>query len=298
MKLKLNDIKITGKKSNIIIIVNNLDADHNITVDNENLLSISVENNNITQLFRHDSKVILTADETSEEANFNYSENRLTLTLSEFELEGYNSIDIEINLNNREARLDEPITETYLVDVDYIREQTNLSSNISDKFLNSAIRETVDIDARELLGTKLLGKIKFMIQDDSIYDVDNEAYYHLVVKMQQFLSYKVIENILPICAAKIGNLGVITTKDEQTESLSMKEIFTLQEYYNSKASYYKLLIQQYIIKNIDCFTELDDCDINVIQADLDNFSDCPIALGGKHGYDKDKNKIYHRHRRW
>ena len=66
--------------------------------------------------------------------------------------------------------------EIYLISPNFVRTNTNVSSNIQDKFLQSAIREATDMDLHELVGSNLLNKLKIIIDKDEINNPENIIY--------------------------------------------------------------------------------------------------------------------------
>ena len=71
-------------------------------------------------------------------------------------------------------------TQVYLVSPNFIRTVTNVSSNLQDKFLESAIREACDVDYQETVGTSLYNALKEKIADNTILNIENIHYKELL----------------------------------------------------------------------------------------------------------------------
>lgn len=176
----------------------------------------------------------------------------------------------------------EPEIDAFIISPEFIREQSNISSNIQDKFLQAALREVTDIDYRSLVGTKMLRKLKKLINDESIYNTDNIYYKNLLEYSKYYLVNMVTHRILPICNVKIDNMGAYQTSDEHVEALDTKEMFKMSNYYLQRADYYKKLIQEYMIKVKDMLPEIGELEQSV-KANTKSMSSTGIWLGGKRG---------------
>ena len=67
-------------------------------------------------------------------------------------------------------------TEVLLISPDFIRATTNISNNLQDKYLHSAIREATDIDFEEIIGGKMLTNIKNLVASGDINKEENIKY--------------------------------------------------------------------------------------------------------------------------
>lgn len=174
----------------------------------------------------------------------------------------------------------------FLISPNFIRTATNLSSNIQDKFLQSAIRESSDIDYQEIVGGNLYNKLKELIDTGEILNLDNIYYKELLDISKYYLAYSVMSRICVISSVKIDNIGANQTSDDRVTPLSMKDVFTMENYYHNKADFYKKRVQQYLWNNRKNFIELDECSCNTLKANLYSASHCNITLGGARGKNK------------
>lgn len=171
----------------------------------------------------------------------------------------------------------------YLISPNFVREITNVSSNIQDKFLVSAIRESCDMELQELVGSNLYEKLKSLVADDSISYIENIAYKRLLEHSKYFLAYSVISRLAVISSVKIDNIGANQTSDDKVNPLSIKDVFQMENYYHNKADYYKKRLQDFLLKNMKDYPELDACICNTLKANLYSASHCNVWLGGRIG---------------
>lgn len=174
-------------------------------------------------------------------------------------------------------------TNVLLIDPNFIRSTTNISNNLQDKYLHSAIRESVDCDLEEIYGTKLLEKVKKLVIDGEIQNDENKKYKELLDKSKYFLTYSSISRVVVIASAKIDSMGVNTADDEHVDSLDLKEIFQLEKYYRNKADYYKKKLQLYLQENYKNLPELHNCNLYGIDSNTYSAASTGIFLGGARG---------------
>lgn len=187
-----------------------------------------------------------------------------------------------------------------LISPDFIRSTTNISNNLQDKYLHSAIREATDIDYEEIIGTKMLNKLKSLVASGEIGDETNQKYKDLIENSRYFLAYSAISRVVVISSVKMDNFGLSQADDEHINSLEMKEVFQLEKYYTNKADSYKKRLQGFILKNINDYSEITDCVCYETPSNLNSAASCSIFLGGARGKsynpiitlaDKYENKI-------
>lgn len=137
------------------------------------------------------------------------------------------------------------------------------------------------MNLREILGDKLLEKLKKMVADHSI-DTD-EKYKALLDKCQYYLAYCTIVEILPKVTYKVGNFGVTKSSDENLQVATQDEVAKMQYYYQSKADSYCLSLQNFIINHHSDYPEITECHCKRIHAHLTTAASCGIFLGGARG---------------
>lgn len=179
----------------------------------------------------------------------------------------------------------------------FVKSNSNISDNTSTKFIVPAIRESQDTELREVIGTSLLNKLCDLVKSDEVDDPLNAPYKELLGKVQYFMLYVVLSKLCMLLNFKLDNIGVYSTNDDNAYSVKVEDTFTVQNYYINQADHYRLLLQQYLLKNRQYFPELTECDCYNIQSHLYSAASGGLWLGGARGkgrtrrptfgYDKD-----------
>lgn len=172
---------------------------------------------------------------------------------------------------------------TLLISTNTVREITPIGDNTNDKQLTAAIREAQNVGLRNIIGSGLLERLKEMVDDGSIYGEENGAYSDLLDECQWYLAYQTVVRLLPQLQFKVDNAGVILTDDEHMRNLGVDETFTVVDYYQKRADYYCLLLQQWILNHKSNFPELDACTCERIGSNLHSSFTSGLWMGGRVG---------------
>lgn len=162
----------------------------------------------------------------------------------------------------------------------FIKSVTNISDNLSGKYLLPALREAQEIGLRGILGDRLLDRLKSLVKDGQLDAEGNEAYKTLVDRCQYYLAYQTITEVVNKVSYKIVNFGVSRTTDENIQVATQDEIAKQQYYYQSKADSCCLSLQNYLLDNRGLYPELTECACNRIESNLRSAATCGIFLGG------------------
>lgn len=162
----------------------------------------------------------------------------------------------------------------------FVKSNSNISDNTSTKFIVPAIRESQDTELREVIGTSLLDKLCDLVKNDEVDDPLNAPYKELLGKVQYFMLYVVLSKLCMLLNFKLDNIGVYSTNDDNAYSVKVEDTFTVQNYYVNQADHYRLLLQQYLLKNRQYFPELTECDYYNIQSHLYSAASGGLWLGG------------------
>lgn len=166
---------------------------------------------------------------------------------------------------------------------DFIRLNSNISDNVNSKVLATAIRETQDDELQEILGQPLLEKLQDLVEDNTIENPENKIYKDVLDKAQMFIVYKVIAEIIIMLNCKVDNAGLIQTRDENIEFMSLDDTFTLKQHYDTKASHYAYLLQNFLMENLNLIPELTEFQAWKIKSTLYSAASPSIFLGGPRG---------------
>lgn len=173
------------------------------------------------------------------------------------------------------------MTNVLLTSPDFIRNNSNISDNVNSKVLATAIREVQEDELQEILGQLLFEKLKEMVNDGTI--VENAVYKNVLDKSQMFITYRVIAEIIVMLNMKIDNAGLIQTRDENMDYMNLDDTMTLKNYYDTKASHYAYLLQNYLMEHLGEIPELTECQAWKIRSTLYSAATPSVFLGGARG---------------
>ena len=169
--------------------------------------------------------------------------------------------------------------EILLTSEDFIKSCTNVSDNLSGKYLQSAIREAQETALRGVLGSCLLDALKGRYAAGTL----TGDYKELVDRCGYFLAYTVLADLAMKSSYKLTNFGLAKSNDENLSVATMDEIAALQGYYQAKADARCFELQEWIIQNRDSFPELDSCSCSRMRSNLYSAATSGLWLGGARG---------------
>ena len=175
------------------------------------------------------------------------------------------------------------MAEYLLTSETFVKSVSNISDNVAGKFILPAIREAQEIQFKSIVGSCLLSALKMMGSNNTLDDPANAMYKELVDQAQYFLAYTAIVELTYKVSYKIGNFGVAKSNDENLTVATQDEIAKQQYYYQTKADYYCLELQQWLLSNRSSFPELDECQCGKIRSNLYSAATCGLWLGGPRG---------------
>jgi hypothetical protein len=175
------------------------------------------------------------------------------------------------------------MAEFLLTSEKFVKEVSSISDNVAGKYIQPSIREAQEVWLKSIIGSTLLNYIKALGLAKTLDDPANVAYKELVDRAQYFLAYTAIVEMTNKVSYKIGNFGVTKTTDENLQVATQDEIAKMQYYYQSKADFCALELQQWILDNRTLFPELDDCTCRKIHSNLHSAASCGLWFGGARG---------------
>lgn len=170
-----------------------------------------------------------------------------------------------------------------LCSVNFIKNISNISDNISGKLLEPAIFEAQNEGLRGILGDSLVDKLEQLVSDNTIGQAQNAAYKTLLDKVQYFLAYTAIADICMLTSVKIDNAGLEQVGDEHMEPLDMTDSYRLRDFYQHKADYMCRQLQNFVLKHREDYPELSENDWHSIRANLFSAATTGLWLGGVRG---------------
>lgn len=170
-----------------------------------------------------------------------------------------------------------------LTSPDFIRLNSNISDNVNSKVLSTAIREVQEDELQEILGQLLFEKLQDLVYSGDIEEPEYSAYKNVLDKSQMFITYRVIAEIIIMLNAKIDNAGLIQTSDENMDPMTLEDTLTLKQHYDTKASHYAYLLQNYLMEHLSELPELTECQAWKIRSTLYSAATPSVFLGGARG---------------
>jgi len=170
-----------------------------------------------------------------------------------------------------------------LTSPDFVRLNSNISDNVNSKVLATAIREVQEDELQEILGQLLFEKLQDLVESGEISNEENAKYKELLDKAQMFITYRVIAEIIVMLNMKIDNAGLIQTRDENMDYMGLDDTMTMKNYYDTKASHYAYLLQNYLMEHLTEIPELTECQAWKIRSTLYSAASPSVFLGGARG---------------
>ena len=175
------------------------------------------------------------------------------------------------------------MAEFLLTSETFVKSVSSISDNVAGKYIKPSIREAQEIGLKSIIGSNLLSFIKELGIAGTLNDPANAQYKELVDRAQYYLAYTAIVEITNKVSYKIGNFGVTKSTDENLQVATQDEIAKMQFYYQSKADFCALELQNWLLENRSLFPEMTDCDCRKIEANLYSAASCGLWLGGPRG---------------
>lgn len=174
-------------------------------------------------------------------------------------------------------------TEIFLTSETFIKSVLAISDNTAGKYMRAAMREAQEIGLKAIIGPALLNKVKSLISAGTISASENAAYKALADQCQYFLAYQTCVELIPKVALKIANIGLNRTSDDNIQSATADDMEKTQYYYETKAEWYRIELQQYVLDNMDALPELTEDMCRRIHANLYSAASGGLWLGGPRG---------------
>lgn len=165
----------------------------------------------------------------------------------------------------------------------FIKAQTNISDNVAGKYIMPSLREAQEVSLKSILGENMLEKLKDLVKSNNIDSPSNAIYKKLLDKCQYYLAYMTIVEVINKVTFKIGNAGLVKATDEQMQVASLQEVVSQIEYYQGKADFHCLELQNFILNNLNDLPEINEGACRRIKSNLYSAATCGIFLGGARG---------------
>lgn len=174
------------------------------------------------------------------------------------------------------------MTDVLLTSEAFIKENFEISDNVSGKFIKPSIREAQRA-FRDVVGEALYNKIINLVQTNGINLSTNADYKTLLDRAQDYIAYTAIVELIGKVTYKIGNFGLAKSSDENMQVADALEVEKQQFYFQSKADSHCADLQNYLLDNRSKYPELSDNHLHTIKSNLYSAASCGIMLSGARG---------------
>ena len=172
------------------------------------------------------------------------------------------------------------MAEVLLTSESFVKSVTSISENVFVRYLLPSIREAQETSLRSVLGDSLTDRLKEIVGGK---EKAEKKYLDLIDKLQYYLAYSSIVELIPKVQFKIGNAGVVKTTDENIQTATFREMEKMIFFYQSKADSECHKLQQFLLRNYSDYPELSANDCRSIRANLTSAASCGLWLGGSRG---------------
>ena len=171
----------------------------------------------------------------------------------------------------------------FLVSEKTVKELACINDNVASAYILAAIQEAQEIKYQSIVGPALLARLKAIVEAEETDLPENAAYKALLEQSKYYLSYQTVAELGPKVTFKIGNFGVAKSSDENLQALDWDDVAAVQAYWQAKADYYCIELQQFLLDNRTDFPELTAARCRKIRSNLYSAASCGIFLGGARG---------------
>ena len=171
----------------------------------------------------------------------------------------------------------------YLTSENFIKSNSTINDNIDNKYLQSAMRESQEINLQSLIGTRLLRKLQNLVKTNEIENSGNTIYKECVDQCQYFLLYHTVAKLVMITGIHISNFGPNSPSDENMDKVYFSELGNVEQYWVNKADHYGLMLQNWLLENRNSLPELCKKKVSELHSNLYSAASCGLFLGGARG---------------
>lgn len=131
-----------------------------------------------------------------------------------------------------------------------------INDNMDVCYLGPATVLAQEIGLQEILGTKLLKKVKELVQSGQIGQPENADYKELLDDYcVDYLIWKTMSEIQVPASFKTANAGTFQNSDAQKMTANIDDVQYLKEYYEDKARFYAKRLGDFLLINSHKYRE-------------------------------------------
>ena len=145
-------------------------------------------------------------------------------------------------------------TSIYIVNTDYIKQNSTISDNLNDNILLPVIKDAQLTKLMPILGEVLYDKVCSVVEED------NQALYpdyqHLINNyIKMYLLYEVQATLSVTNYQHQHNAGNVQYVETNYSNIQLNEVKYFRQYWENKASFYGEMLQNYLDSNRYLFPE-------------------------------------------
>ena len=151
------------------------------------------------------------------------------------------------------------MSEVLLINRADVMRLTGLNGNIDEDKILPHISTAQDIHLQPIIGTKLMDKVKELIEAGTLDDPGNEAYATLeYTYITPTLVFQVMWDFMPFQQYMIANGGIFQHNAETSATPTKDEVDALIQRFKDKAEFYADRLRDYLCDNTSSFAELSE----------------------------------------
>jgi hypothetical protein len=139
-------------------------------------------------------------------------------------------------------------TTIYLIDVDYLKENSVIDTNVEDKILDSSKMDAQNIDIQNIIGTALYNKIIEIVDNDDISGSTYAEYKILLVDhiMPTLMKYSLLRSIMPM-RVKFRNKGLMEQNSDNAQPIDKEFINYVENKIRNDVEFYANKLKGYLV---------------------------------------------------
>jgi hypothetical protein len=145
-------------------------------------------------------------------------------------------------------------TSIYIVNTDYIKQNSTISDNLNDNILLPVIKDAQLTKLMAILGEVLYDKVCSVVEENNqtLYP----DYQHLINNyIKMYLLYEVQATLSITNYQHQHNAGSVQYVDTNYSNIQLNEVKYFRQYWENKASFYGEMLKNYLDSNRHLFPE-------------------------------------------
>lgn len=145
-----------------------------------------------------------------------------------------------------------------LISEKILKQYSLIDDNTDGLYITPAIQLSQETGLQPILGGPLYRRLLAMVENG---DIQNDTDYKQLLDEYciPYLMYKVMSEIQIPLAFKMRNQGIVTTTDDHSYNVDIRDVQYLKTYYDEKAIFYANRLSDYLAANSSKYKEYKKC---------------------------------------